>query len=112
MSDPMLLGKIYAVDIDLMTTAYIFPKGHRVRVAVSSAAAPFYNPNHNTGKSEVSNEHQPRLKATNSVHFSREHPSSISIPDVRMTDIPRNQHFSSMIGEEAEMEHSTPQIVV
>merc|ERR550537_738018 len=33
---PLVNGSVYEVEIDLWSTAYIFPKGHRIRVAISS----------------------------------------------------------------------------
>jgi len=93
MSAPMLPENVYEIDIDLMTVAYIFSKGHQIRVTVSSAAAPFYNPNFNTGKSEVTDSAQQPVTARNVVHFSRKYPSSVSLPIVSLKDIPPNKHF-------------------
>jgi len=47
-STPLVPGEVYAVDVDLDHTAYIFAKGHRLRVAISSAAYPYYDANTNT----------------------------------------------------------------
>jgi len=99
-SDFMSPERVYKVDIDLATIAYVFAKGHRVRLAVSSAAAPFYNPNYNTGKSEVVDKNQQPLKATNSIYFSTKYPSSVSIPVVNRDDIPPNDLFRVGSAEE------------
>lgn len=93
MSAPMLPENVYEIDIDLMTVAYIFAKGHRIRVTVSSAAAPFYNPNFNTGKSEVTDDAQQPVIARNVIHFSPKYHSSVSLPVVSLKDIPPNKHF-------------------
>lgn len=95
MSAPMVPNYVYEIVVDLMTVAYIFPKGHQIRVAVSSAAAPFYNPNYNTGRSEVTDSFQEPVVATNEVHFSPKYPSSVSLPVVSLNDIPPNKLFGT-----------------
>jgi hypothetical protein len=46
MSEPKALepGKAYALDIELHLTSWVFPKGHRIRVAVSNALWPMVLP--------------------------------------------------------------------
>src|ERR1700689_3147150 len=46
MSEPHDLepGKVYALDIDMHLTSWVFPKGHRIRVAVSNALWPMMLP--------------------------------------------------------------------
>jgi hypothetical protein len=46
MSDPHDLepGKMYALDIEMHLTSWVFPKGHRIRVAVSNALWPMILP--------------------------------------------------------------------
>ena len=50
-AEPSLLtpGKPELYRIDLGAIGHRFKPGHRVRVEISSSAAPFYNPNQNTG---------------------------------------------------------------
>jgi uncharacterized protein len=46
MSDPHDLepGKVYGLDIEMHLTSWVFPKGHRVRVAISNALWPMMLP--------------------------------------------------------------------
>ncbi|HZY90316.1 MAG TPA: CocE/NonD family hydrolase [Gemmataceae bacterium] len=43
-------GRVYELDVDLWSTALVFNKGHRVRVAVSSSNSPRFEANPNTGR--------------------------------------------------------------
>lgn len=77
-NEPLALGEVYELEIDLWSTSLIFNKGHRIRVAVSSSNSPRFEPNPNTGdahpvpgKSRV---------AKNTVHLSAKHPSAIVLP--------------------------------
>lgn len=91
----MEAGKVYAVDVDLWSTAYIFPKGHSLRVSVSSAAAPTFSTNYNTGRNHLVDGWFPKhVDAVNTVHFSTEHPSHISLPVVPLASIPENPSFA------------------
>merc|ERR1719393_596769 len=72
-------GEVYLVDISLWASAYVFPKGHSVRVTVSSAAYPYYSANPNTGNPLFTAGDQP-VAATNVVHISPEHPSRVLLP--------------------------------
>jgi uncharacterized protein len=74
-------GKVYRLSVDLWSTSYAFPKGHRIRVAVSSSNAPRFQPNPNTGESPRA-DGKPRI-ATNTLHLSPEHPSHIILPVYR-----------------------------
>merc|ERR1712196_55585 len=90
---PLSEGHVYPVEIDLMTVAYIFPKGHKIRVAVSSSAAPHYNPNFNTGQFAPLDQAAIPSIAHNSIHIGPDYPSSIELPVVRKSDIPPNHNF-------------------
>merc|ERR1712178_515678 len=46
---PLETGQVYEVDVNLADTAYIFARGHTIRVTISSAAYPYYDANPNTG---------------------------------------------------------------
>ena len=74
-------GKVYRLSVDLWSTSYAFPKGHRIRVAVSSSNAPRFQPNPNTGESPRGGG-KPRI-ANNTLHLSPEHPSHIILPVYR-----------------------------
>merc|ERR1712241_186077 len=92
-SSPMHPGQIHEANIDLMTVAYVFPKGHRIRVAVSSAATPYYSPNYNTGKFDFGDASKLSVTARNSIHIGPQHPSAITLPVVSVHDIPKNDRF-------------------
>jgi putative CocE/NonD family hydrolase len=104
-STPLVNGTVYKVEVDLWSTAYIFPKGHRVRVAISSAASPYYHANPNTGSPESASVAPSKFKpvaASNIVHFAPEYPSRISLPTVKLEDIPRNPKFHARLPQAAE----------
>jgi len=86
-SAEMTEGSVYSIDVVTDTTAYIFPKGHRVRISVASAAFPYYEANSNTGNFHDTT----HVVANNAVHAS----SSVTFPVVDMSDIPENPHFLS-----------------
>merc|ERR1719436_17844 len=83
---PLSAGQVYPVVIDLMSVAYVFPKGHKIRVAVSSSAAPHYNPNYNTGKFAPAHKSSVAVVARNTIHFGPRYPSSIALPVVHKSD--------------------------
>jgi putative CocE/NonD family hydrolase len=88
-------GEVYPIEISLWASAYIFPKGHSIRVTVSSAAYPYYNANPNTG-TPLYADVQP-VAATNDIHISPDYPSSVSLPVVSASDIPENKNWGPVI---------------
>lgn len=86
--------QVYEIDVDLQYTAYVFPKGHQVRVSVSSAAHPYYSANSNSGDQDLVGE-VTNVVAENAVHFSPDHTSQIILPVVAYEDIPKNHDFAS-----------------
>jgi putative CocE/NonD family hydrolase len=88
-SESLVKDQIYQVDVNLATKAYIFPKGHRVRVSVASAADPYFNANRNTGTLED----ESYLVANQVIHIAPEYPSRITMPMVQPEDIPENINF-------------------
>lgn len=88
-SEPLVKDQIYQVEIDLDTKAYIFPKGHRVRISVASAAEPYFNANSNTGTLEDTS----FLVANQVIHITPDYPSSITLPVVQLEDIKENANF-------------------
>merc|ERR1712070_1122784 len=91
----MEAGEVYPIEIDLWASAYIFPKGHSVRVTVSSAAYPYYNANPNTGGALYSGDEP--VAATNEIHISPEYPSSVSLSVVSASDVPENKNWGPVI---------------
>jgi len=91
----MEAGEVYPIEINLWASAYIVPKGHSVRVSISSAAYPYYNANPNNGAALYSDVDP--VAATNSIYISSEYPSSVSLPMVSLSDIPENPNFSPVV---------------
>jgi predicted acyl esterase len=71
-------GKTYELTVDLWSTSLIFNRGHKIRVAVSSSNAPRFDPNPNTGHAFRADKE--RRVATNTIYFSKDHPSRILLP--------------------------------
>jgi len=92
-SDALVTGKIYEVDIDLHHTAYVFPKGHRVRVTISSAAYPYFSANSNSGKLDLMDDVDVFV-AHNAISFSKDLPSHVSLPVVSKSSIAPNYNFT------------------
>jgi len=67
--------------IELYDIAHAFLAGHRIRLEISSSAAPYYNPNQNTGN-PVATDTAWRV-ANQTVLHDRAHRSSISLPVLR-----------------------------
>lgn len=99
-NDPLVNGTVHEVEIDLLSIAYVFPKGNRVRVSVSSAAYPYYDANPNTGSPESKgippSKFEP-VAAKNTIHMGPQFPSKISLPVVKIEDIPHNPKFHPTI---------------
>jgi putative CocE/NonD family hydrolase len=71
-------GKVYEYTIDCWSTSMKFPKGHRLRIQVASAAFPKFDRNPNTG--ETHGKGTTLKTADQTVHHDRERPSFVTIP--------------------------------
>lgn len=71
-------GSVEKYCIDLGHIAHSFEPGHRIRVEISSSAAPFFNPNQNTGNSVVTDTEW--RVAHQTVFHNAEHPSALILP--------------------------------
>jgi predicted acyl esterase len=71
-------GEVVELTVDLWSTSLVFNKEHRIRVDVSSSNSPRFDPNPNTGHAFRADK-ETRV-ATNTVYFSREHPSHVLLP--------------------------------
>ncbi|HEV8340107.1 MAG TPA: CocE/NonD family hydrolase [bacterium] len=67
-ADPLLPGKVYRLAFDLDAVSWIFPKEHRIRVAISGADFPEVWPS----------PHRSALR----IHTAPSHPSSLTLPVV------------------------------
>lgn len=74
-------GQVYALDIDLWSTSYIFNTGHRLEVLVSSSNSPRFLPNPNNGDLYVGQANA-AVTANNTVYFGGATPSAIYLPFV------------------------------
>ena len=70
-------GAVYAYEIDLWATSYVFAAGHRIRLEVSSSNFDRYDRNLNTGRFAFDDE---IVVAEQTVHHSAEHPSFVTLP--------------------------------
>ena len=97
-NEPLVAGDVYKVEIDMGNTAFIFEKGHRIRLSVSSAAAPYYSANTNTGQPDLITKVTP-VVAANSIFFGGSHASSVTLPVVALSQLPPNEHFATVMAE-------------
>ena len=73
-------GKVEKYHIDLGHIAHSFELEHRIRVEISSSAAPTYNPNQNTGN-PVATDTEWRI-AHQTIYHDAQHPSAVLLPVV------------------------------
>lgn len=78
---PMEKGKVYKLDMDLWSTAYVINKGHKIGVQISSSNSIKYDVHPNTFH-QVNNYVKSPV-ATNTIHLSAKHPTNIKIPVVK-----------------------------
>ncbi len=78
---PLLKGldDVVELDIDLWSIAWVFNKGHRIGLHVSSSNYPRFEVNPNTG-ADYPVEGEPMRKALNRVHMDAAHPSRLILP--------------------------------
>jgi hypothetical protein len=74
---PLEPGKVYKLEIDLWSTAWLFPEGHRLRLVITSSCFPRFDRNPNTGRS-LADSTEMRI-ATNRIHFDAVHPSYLEL---------------------------------
>ncbi len=77
---PMEEDKVYELEIEFISTAYVFAPGHRVRLHVSSSAAGRFDVHPNTWEGVES--YDEAQVAHNTVHVSAAHPSRLVLPVV------------------------------
>lgn len=76
----MTEGEVYKLEMTPMATSNHFPKGHRIRIEISSSNFPRFARNLNTGGSNY--DEKEGVVAENTIHHSKEYPSQIRIPIV------------------------------
>jgi len=85
--EPTVPGQIYEVSVSLWNTSYVFNKGHRIRVSVSSSNYPRFSVNPNNGL--ALNQTGPVYVAENTVFMSDLYPSAIVLPVVQPSQLPK-----------------------
>jgi putative CocE/NonD family hydrolase len=70
-------GKVYKVTLQPLTTSNWFAPGHRLRIEVSSSNFPRFDRNLNTGGNNY--DEWSAVVATNTVHHSKQYPSSLTV---------------------------------
>ncbi len=73
-------GKVEKYQIDLGHIGHSFEPGHRIRVEISSSAAPTYNPNQNTGNPVATDTEWRTARQT--IYHDAQHPSALVLPVV------------------------------
>jgi predicted acyl esterase len=73
--------KVYKVALQPLTTSNYFAAGHRLRIEVSSSNFPRFDRNLNTGGNNY--DETETLVARNSIHHSKQYPSSLTITVVK-----------------------------
>ena len=73
-------GKVYKVNMTPMSTSNYFKKGHQIRIEISSSNFPRFARNLNTGGNNY--DETKSVIANNKIHYSKKHPSSITLPIV------------------------------
>lgn len=73
-------GEVYELRVDLVATANVFRRGHRVRVDVSSSNFPKYDRNLNTGGKNAEESIAVAVIAENRVHLGPDTPSRLVLP--------------------------------
>jgi hypothetical protein len=86
---------VYKINVSLWNTSYVFPAGHRIRVVVSSANAPRFHPNPNTGL-PLAQEDGRMLVADNSVHHTASQASAFILPVVTLDQLPKHNILGSV----------------
>jgi predicted acyl esterase len=76
-------GNIYEIEVDLLSTSYIWNTGHQIRVAISSSNYPRFLNNPNTADRIYGNETY--NIANNTLFLNTNYPSCIILPEVNST---------------------------
>jgi len=81
---------VYEISVDLTSTSWIFPKGHRIRISVSSSNFPKYQSHINQFKPIKDWGILDGYNAKNRLYHQKDHMSYLEIPVVKISDIPKN----------------------
>jgi len=81
-------GKVYEAEVTLWNTSFVWNKGHKIRVAISSSNYPRFSANPNTGVGLIKEEHVAPISAQNTVYFGAGQASRITLPVVDLANLP------------------------
>lgn len=73
--------KVYEVKLSALSTSNFFPKGHQIRIEISSSNFPRFDRNLNTGGNNY--DEKVGVVAKNKVHHSTKYPSRIILPMIK-----------------------------
>jgi uncharacterized protein len=73
--------KVYEVKLSALSTSNFFPKGHKIRIEISSSNFPRFDRNLNTGGNNF--DEKVGVVAKNKVHHSTKYPSRIILPMIK-----------------------------
>lgn len=73
--------KVYEVKLSALSTSNYFPKGHQIRIEISSSNFPRFDRNLNTGGNNF--DEKVGVVAKNKVHHSTKYPSRIILPMIK-----------------------------
>ena len=73
-------GAVYPITVEMYPTSLVFPRGHRIRLDISSSNFPRFDVNPNTG--EPLNNNRRWAVADNAIYHDAAHPSEILLPIV------------------------------
>lgn len=73
--------KVYEVKLSALSTSNFFPKGHKIRIEISSSNFPRFDRNLNTGGNNF--DEKVGVIAKNKVHHSTKYPSRIILPMIK-----------------------------
>jgi len=79
-------GRVERYQIELNDMAHRFKAGHRIRLEITSSAAPYYNPNQNTGN-PVATDTEWKV-ANQTIHHDRARPSAVTLPVMTRSAVP------------------------
>lgn len=104
--DLLVPGETYECEIDLWSTAMIFNRGHRLRVAISSSNAPRFDPNPNSGNPFRTG--QDTVVATNTIYLDDTRPSHLVLPVTSGSVAVKEKDASAPLGFELRQNHPNP----
>jgi putative CocE/NonD family hydrolase len=100
-SKPLFMNKdiIYEIKFPIGNTSYIFASGHSIRYVIQSSNYPRYSINKNNGILLKDIDQGDNITAVNTVFFSNEYPSHITLPFVEKHQLPVLHNIKEMLQE-------------